>query len=117
MIGQDHAKKVLAVAVYNHYKRLSKNIPATPANIPSVKAQEMQNSSNNINIHHFGGIQPHGMGQFSQRGMLSRSTYILGYVPNPLDWLIDWTAYLFMCLFSDWLIDWLISVIDLVINR
>ena len=26
VIGQDHAKKVLSVAVYNHYKRLSVNI-------------------------------------------------------------------------------------------
>ena len=26
MIGQDHAKKVLSVAVYNHYKRLTVNI-------------------------------------------------------------------------------------------
>ena len=25
MIGQDHAKKVLSVAVYNHYKRLNYN--------------------------------------------------------------------------------------------
>ena len=28
VIGQDHAKKVLSVAVYNHYKRLSVNIAA-----------------------------------------------------------------------------------------
>jgi ATP-dependent Clp protease ATP-binding subunit ClpX len=27
VVGQDHAKKVLAVAVYNHYKRLYKNLP------------------------------------------------------------------------------------------
>ena len=28
VVGQEHAKKVLSVAVYNHYKRLSVNIPA-----------------------------------------------------------------------------------------
>lgn len=27
VVGQEHAKKVLAVAVYNHYKRLYKNLP------------------------------------------------------------------------------------------
>lgn len=29
VIGQDHAKKVLSVALYNHYKRLSTNLPPT----------------------------------------------------------------------------------------
>ena len=28
VVGQTHAKKVLSVAVYNHYKRLSKNLPS-----------------------------------------------------------------------------------------
>ena len=28
MVGQEVAKKVLSVAVYNHYKRLSVNLPA-----------------------------------------------------------------------------------------
>lgn len=27
VVGQEHAKKVLSVAVYNHYKRLSVNLP------------------------------------------------------------------------------------------
>ena len=27
VVGQEHAKKVLSVAVYNHYKRLNVNIP------------------------------------------------------------------------------------------
>lgn len=27
MVGQEHAKKVLSVAVYNHYKRIYHNIP------------------------------------------------------------------------------------------
>ena len=29
VIGQDHAKKVLSVAVYNHYKRIYNNAPAS----------------------------------------------------------------------------------------
>ena len=29
VVGQEHAKKVLSVAVYNHYKRINHNIPAT----------------------------------------------------------------------------------------
>lgn len=28
VVGQSYAKKVLAVAVYNHYKRIYNNIPA-----------------------------------------------------------------------------------------
>ena len=28
VVGQDQAKKVLAVAVYNHYKRIFHNLPA-----------------------------------------------------------------------------------------
>lgn len=30
IIGQEHAKKVLSVAVYNHYKRLLMELPSTP---------------------------------------------------------------------------------------
>lgn len=30
IIGQDHAKKVMAVAVYNHYKRLHNNVSTAP---------------------------------------------------------------------------------------
>lgn len=29
VVGQSHAKKVLSVAVYNHYKRIYNNIPAS----------------------------------------------------------------------------------------
>ncbi len=28
VVGQDYAKKVLSVAVYNHYKRIYNNMPA-----------------------------------------------------------------------------------------
>lgn len=31
IVGQSHAKKVLAVAVYNHYKRIYNNLPVTGA--------------------------------------------------------------------------------------
>ena len=40
IIGQEYAKKVMSVAVYNHYKRLHNNIPATPAAKPSSNATE-----------------------------------------------------------------------------
>ena len=44
MIGQAHAKKVLSVAVYNHYKRLSVNLPqsqqaSTPTEVKPVPVQ------------------------------------------------------------------------------
>jgi ATP-dependent protease Clp ATPase subunit len=31
VVGQEKAKKVLSVAVYNHYKRIYNNIPAHPS--------------------------------------------------------------------------------------
>ena len=39
MIGQDYAKKVLSVAVYNHYKRIYNNLPAQAAASSSSQAQ------------------------------------------------------------------------------
>jgi len=46
VIGQKHAKKVLAVAVYNHYKRIFKNQPAQKKNsFPSVMEKEQHNNA------------------------------------------------------------------------
>lgn len=48
-MGQTYAKKVLAVAVYNHYKRLSRNLPSGQH---ASKSQETQTSvveSRNVN--------------------------------------------------------------------
>lgn len=41
-MGQDLAKKVLSVAVYNHYKRIYNNIPA-PTGTDSVTSQPISN--------------------------------------------------------------------------
>jgi ATP-dependent Clp protease ATP-binding subunit ClpX len=41
VIGQDYAKKVLSVAVYNHYKRIYQRKPATRPR-PGVKAQNQE---------------------------------------------------------------------------
>jgi len=38
VVGQEHAKKVLAVAVYNHYKRLSINVQTAPTKSASEPA-------------------------------------------------------------------------------
>ena len=35
-VGQDHAKKTLAVAVHNHYKRVLQDAPATPEDEPAA---------------------------------------------------------------------------------
>jgi len=40
VIGQDHAKKVLSVAVYNHYKRIFHNAPPTSSSAAAGKKQE-----------------------------------------------------------------------------
>lgn len=39
IIGQEHAKKVMSVAVYNHYKRLYNNLPPTTNNNTNTKPQ------------------------------------------------------------------------------
>ena len=38
VIGQDRAKKVLSVAVYNHYKRLENNLDATDSQVELEKS-------------------------------------------------------------------------------
>ncbi len=60
VIGQDHAKKVLAVAVYNHYKRIYQKKPASRPR-PGVKSQgaeEVELSKSNILL-----IGPTGSGK------------------------------------------------------
>ncbi|CAF1025321.1 unnamed protein product [Adineta ricciae] len=43
IVGQEHAKKVMSVAVYNHYKRLYKNLPETS----TTKSQQTSTDSFN----------------------------------------------------------------------
>lgn len=44
VVGQEYAKKVLSVAVYNHYKRIYNNLPTqnsqTQTNVNPVSTQE-----------------------------------------------------------------------------
>ncbi|MGQ0508334.1 MAG: ATP-dependent Clp protease ATP-binding subunit ClpX [Myxococcaceae bacterium] len=60
VIGQDHAKKILAVAVYNHYKRIYQKKPTSRPR-PGVKSQgaeEVELSKSNILL-----IGPTGSGK------------------------------------------------------
>lgn len=54
VVGQEQAKKVLSVAVYNHYKRLSINIqsqPAKPATEPIIRNLDgFKHLTNTLNI-------------------------------------------------------------------
>lgn len=47
VIGQEHAKKVLSVAVYNHYKRIYNNNPAAPTAAPRQDMAVMEQG-----VHH-----------------------------------------------------------------
>lgn len=43
IIGQEHAKKVMSVAVYNHYKRLQNNISINkPQENSNIQQQQQQ---------------------------------------------------------------------------
>uniref|UniRef100_A0A3P9KMV5 Caseinolytic mitochondrial matrix peptidase chaperone subunit b n=1 Tax=Oryzias latipes TaxID=8090 RepID=A0A3P9KMV5_ORYLA len=57
VVGQSYAKKVLAVAVYNHYKRIYNNIPA--GNRQQVEV-EKQPSLTPRELLQIAGISPHG---------------------------------------------------------
>ncbi|XP_063053101.1 ATP-dependent Clp protease ATP-binding subunit clpX-like, mitochondrial isoform X2 [Engraulis encrasicolus] len=57
VVGQSYAKKVLAVAVYNHYKRIYNNIPAGGRQQVEV---EKQNSLTPRELLQIAGISPHG---------------------------------------------------------
>lgn len=43
IIGQEHAKKVMSVAVYNHYKRIYNNISLQKASKDTVENEEVKN--------------------------------------------------------------------------
>jgi len=46
VIGQDHAKKVLSVAVYNHYKRIFHNAPPSSNSAANRKQEAVPQSLN-----------------------------------------------------------------------
>ncbi|XP_077452270.1 ATP-dependent clpX-like chaperone, mitochondrial isoform X2 [Stigmatopora argus] len=57
VVGQSYAKKVLAVAVYNHYKRIYNNIPAGSHQQVEVEKQPTLTPRELLQI---AGISPHG---------------------------------------------------------
>ncbi|XP_075998276.1 ATP-dependent clpX-like chaperone, mitochondrial isoform X2 [Genypterus blacodes] len=57
VVGQSYAKKVLAVAVYNHYKRIYNNIPAGSRQQVEVEKQPSLTPRELLQI---AGITPHG---------------------------------------------------------
>ncbi|KAK7602893.1 hypothetical protein V9T40_006867 [Parthenolecanium corni] len=79
VVGQDHAKKVLSVAVYNHYKRIYNNLSQL-VNNNKQDATLMENGSQysfthrdflNLSGFNFGAPQSNGLGL--QQGQESRS--------------------------------------------
>ncbi|XP_066503051.1 caseinolytic mitochondrial matrix peptidase chaperone subunit Xa isoform X2 [Hoplias malabaricus] len=76
VVGQSHAKKVLSVAVYNHYKRIYNNMP-TGSRQQQVEV-EKQGSLTPRELLQIAGISPHGnalgasMQQLSQQAPQER---------------------------------------------
>ncbi|XP_062381296.1 caseinolytic mitochondrial matrix peptidase chaperone subunit Xa isoform X2 [Sardina pilchardus] len=57
VVGQSHAKKVLSVAVYNHYKRIYNNMPPVARKASDT---EKHNSITPRELLQIAGISPHG---------------------------------------------------------
>lgn len=50
VVGQDYAKKVLSVAVYNHYKRIHHNLPQLPQSGPNTMNDAMGTRNDLLHI-------------------------------------------------------------------
>jgi ATP-dependent protease Clp ATPase subunit len=59
VVGQNYAKKVLSVAVYNHYKRIFHNMPT---NGSTSGRSSILNDGSNI-------VETHSTGIFNHKGM------------------------------------------------
>uniref|UniRef100_A0A224X9C6 Putative atp-dependent clp protease atp-binding subunit clpx-like mitochondrial isoform x2 n=1 Tax=Panstrongylus lignarius TaxID=156445 RepID=A0A224X9C6_9HEMI len=70
VVGQEHAKKVLSVAVYNHYKRIYNNIPSQPTHAPRHDMAVMEQG-------------PVNSYAFTQRDMLHINGLGVGVSPGP----------------------------------
>ncbi|XP_033108797.1 ATP-dependent Clp protease ATP-binding subunit clpX-like, mitochondrial [Anneissia japonica] len=78
VIGQEHAKKVLSVAVYNHYKRIHNNIPVAPSRPASEQAENKAQSTaySPRELLQIAGITSHGnaLGASSSVGQQANQT-------------------------------------------
>ncbi|GFR10177.1 ATP-dependent Clp protease ATP-binding subunit clpX-like, mitochondrial [Trichonephila clavata] len=75
VVGQDYAKKVLSVAVYNHYKRIFNNMPHTS----SVTRQESAMTENpqgfsHRDLVHLSGIASNALGVSFQQQQVSQDS-------------------------------------------
>nr|XP_045594657.1 ATP-dependent Clp protease ATP-binding subunit clpX-like, mitochondrial [Procambarus clarkii]XP_045594658.1 ATP-dependent Clp protease ATP-binding subunit clpX-like, mitochondrial [Procambarus clarkii]XP_045594659.1 ATP-dependent Clp protease ATP-binding subunit clpX-like, mitochondrial [Procambarus clarkii] len=63
VVGQERAKKVLSVAVYNHYKRIYHNIPQTKTDPLHLDSANIPQGLTNRDLLHIAGIsQSHALG-------------------------------------------------------
>lgn len=70
VVGQEHAKKVLSVAVYNHYKRIYNNIPVGSQRNNDAAVLEQsphQNSMNHRDLLHISGVGSSSFGMGFQQ--------------------------------------------------
>ncbi|GFO37832.1 ATP-dependent clp protease ATP-binding subunit clpx-like protein [Plakobranchus ocellatus] len=68
VVGQEHAKKVLSVAVYNHYKRIYHNLPASGSSSSQKQAEVTSQTSTGQHYPHT--FSPRDMLQIAVTGPL-----------------------------------------------
>ncbi|KAL8604463.1 hypothetical protein ACOMHN_042292 [Nucella lapillus] len=69
VVGQDQAKKVLAVAVYNHYKRIFHNLPSDASGAPtSATGSKVDSTSPEAGRHYPHTLTPRDMLQIAVSG-------------------------------------------------
>jgi ATP-dependent Clp protease ATP-binding subunit ClpX len=101
VIGQDHAKKVLSVAVYNHYKRIFHNVPSSSSSSTNRKQEAVPQTINGRDLLQFAGLTtlqtpgggPLGANSFDQRSANGGSAATTEESPRHASDILDSTSY------------------------
>lgn len=92
VVGQEHAKKVLSVAVYNHYKRIFNNIPNNQSNNTSRQDMAVMEQGPHHNFTHRGMGHSNSSLGFNFQNTQSDTTTTVRHAPLGSD-ILDQTSH------------------------